>query len=111
MADKKDTGFFFTAGAFFIGAVVGAVTALLTAPRSGEKTLQMIREKTSTALDDLQIKGREVQNQVEAALQDAKVKAEDIQRQIRQIAQEQLEQVEEAAESGQKALEEHEGQS
>lgn len=45
---------------FILGAFVGAVTALLLAPRSGEETRRLIAEKAREGKDYLASRGKEV---------------------------------------------------
>ncbi len=44
MSDQNSSGSFFSG--LIIGAIAGSIVALLTAPRSGEKTRQIISEKS-----------------------------------------------------------------
>lgn len=52
MSDNRSGSSGLFVGAFFLGAVVGAVTGLLAAPRSGRETRQFLR-KSADALPEL----------------------------------------------------------
>jgi gas vesicle protein len=85
--DNDDSGGGFLSG-FIIGLIAGSVVALLTAPQSGEKTRQMIgeksvelREKAAESIDEVLLQG-------ERALASARETTEHtIERTKRQISQ------------------------
>lgn len=65
MSDRDDFGFFVVG--FFVGALAGAMTALLMAPQSGEETRALIHDKS------VEIKDKSV-----ATIEDARVHASTI---------------------------------
>ena len=69
-----DVGAFFVG--FLVGGLVGAATALLLAPRSGEETRGQIQQK-----------GVELRGKAEGALDEARVKAEAIAADIKRRAE------------------------
>ena len=91
-----------------IGGLAGAVTMLLLAPQSGEKTRTQIQEK-GIELRDL---ATEMVNETLAQVrQDSKkfaqsgsLKAKELMHQGQELVAEQLEHVSEAAKAGQKAI-------
>ena len=61
-------GFWF----FLAGLSVGAIAALLYAPKSGEETREMLRGKAEEGRQFVTAKGRELQQQAEDAVEKAK---------------------------------------
>jgi len=90
MADRT-SGTDFFAG-FVVGALVGAAAALLLAPRSGEETRGLIREK-----------GIELREQADELSVEARKRAEQVQLQARERAVELQGQVKQAIEEGKTA--------
>ncbi len=90
MSDRESDIGAFLAG-FVVGGLVGAVTALLLAPQSGEETRTLIRDKSielkgqveSTAADArVKVEGvaADARAKAEKLAQDAKSRAEDLQK-------------------------------
>lgn len=77
----------FVAG-FLIGSLVGAATALLLAPQSGQETLSMIRDRSIELRDRAYESADQAMARAEAALEDAKVKAESAIQETRKRADE-----------------------
>lgn len=59
-------------GSFVLGALVGAGLALLFAPRSGEETQALIRERALEARGTAEEKVRAAQRQLESRLEEAR---------------------------------------
>lgn len=78
-----------SAGAFVIGALLGAGVALLLAPRSGEETQQELKERALKLRDSAEAKLKQAQAQVEERLEQA-----------RDEVMEKVESIREAVESG-----------
>lgn len=77
----------FVAG-FLIGSLVGAATALLLAPQSGQETRAIIRERGIELRDRAYESADQAMVQAETALDDAKKRAESAIQETRQRAQE-----------------------
>ncbi|MFP3949177.1 MAG: YtxH domain-containing protein [Gemmatimonadota bacterium] len=60
------------AGAFLLGALVGAGLALLFAPRSGEETRQELEERARNLKTSAEERVREAQRQLEERLEEAR---------------------------------------
>ena len=87
MAENKCAGDFLAG--FLVGALVGAATALLFAPMSGEETRGMIREK-----------GVELGHRADEVSLEARKKAEELQIQARERAEALQERVKVAVDEG-----------
>jgi gas vesicle protein len=59
-------------GSFVLGALVGAGVALLLAPRSGEETQALLRERALEVKGSAEEKVRDAQRQLEARLDEAR---------------------------------------
>lgn len=90
-----------------IGAAIGAATALLMAPRSGEETRAEIRNKAMEYRD----RTRDVVNEAKTKAQDLKEgmveKAEDLRNRGKETVNQQLDQVSQAAEAGKRRVNEY----
>ena len=91
-----------------IGGLVGAVTMLLMAPQTGEKTraeLQVgaleLRDRTAVTMKDTLTQVKSKANQIKA---DVQIKAQDLGHQGQDLLVKQLDHVAQAAEAGKKAL-------
>src|SRR3972149_10502842 len=63
-------------GYFLAGLGLGAVVALLFAPRSGEETRQYLRERAEEGVDDLKRRGRELKERAGEVVEKGKELAE-----------------------------------
>jgi gas vesicle protein len=63
---------------FFIGGLIGAVTALLVAPQSGEQTREMIREKGTELKDKAVETAEEARNRAQQAIAETRERAADV---------------------------------
>lgn len=77
----------FVAG-FLIGSLVGAATALLLAPQSGQETISMIRDRSIELRDRAYESADQAMARAETALDEAKVKAESAIQETRRRADE-----------------------
>ena len=91
-----------------VGGLVGAVTMLLMAPQTGEKTrieLQSgaleLRDRTASTMKDTITQVKAKANQIKA---DVQIKAQDLGHQGQDLLIKQLDNVSHAAEAGKKAL-------
>jgi len=65
---------------FFIGGLIGAVTVILVAPQSGEKTRTMIRDKGVEVRD----KGIELKDKAVATADETRARAEEFARTVQE---------------------------
>lgn len=75
MAENNDFGAFFAG--LVIGGLVGAAAALLSAPKSGEETRTIIKEKGIELRDRAVEVSSEARHKAETALEEARVRADD----------------------------------
>lgn len=94
-----------------IGGAIGAVTALLFAPRSGEETRAEIRDKameyrdrTMEAVNDGVSQAKSKANELTDR---AKEKADELRHRGKEVADEQLERASHAAQTGRKKVQEY----
>ena len=94
-----------------IGGLIGAATALLMAPRSGEETRAEIRNKAMEYRDRTRDVVNETVSQAKSKAGDLKdgvvEKAEDLKRRGKQTASQQLDHLAQAAESGKSRVQEY----
>ena len=94
-----------------IGGLIGAATALLMAPRSGEETRAEIRNKAVEYRDRTRDVVNETVSQAKSKADEIKVgvveKAEDLKRRGKQTAAQQLDNVAQAAEAGKTKVQEY----
>jgi gas vesicle protein len=79
-------------GFFVVGASIGAVLALLLAPKTGQQTRKLIAKKTEEGKDYLASKGRELREQAEELVEKGK-----------ELVSKQKERLAEAIETGKEA--------
>jgi gas vesicle protein len=94
-----------------IGGVIGAVTALLMAPRSGEETRAELRSKAMEYRDRTKEVLDETVSQAKSKVHELKEgvveKADELRHRGKQVADEQLERVSHVAETGRKKVQEY----
>ncbi len=87
-SDNNDFGAFMAG--FIIGGLVGAATALLLAPQSGEETRTIIRDKSIELKEKATDTGAEARARAEAALKEAQARYDEITRQAKEKTEELL---------------------
>jgi gas vesicle protein len=81
MSNNGDSGFEFFKG-FLFGGVVGAVVALLYAPKSGKETRDDIRKRSLEVRDDAEAKLDLAKQQAESYLDEAKQKLDVLRKEL-----------------------------
>ncbi len=76
MGKKEEAGAFFTG--FLIGGLIGAATALLLAPQSGEETRTQIRDKSIELKEKAETAYADTQKKLEATAADLQKKFEEL---------------------------------
>ena len=74
---KQDEAASFVTG-FLIGGLIGAATALLLAPQSGEETRTQIRDKSIELKEKAEVTYADVQAKIEATTADLRVKVDEL---------------------------------
>ena len=94
-----------------VGGAIGAVTALLFAPRSGEETRAEIRNKATEyrdrTMDAVNDTVSQAKSKAHELKENAKDKADELRHRGREVADEQFERVSQAARSGRKKVQEY----
>jgi len=85
MSDS-DSGFGAFLAGFVVGGLVGAVTALLLAPQSGEDTRTLIHDRSIELKDKAVVRAEEARDKAEAAAADVRTRAEEITKLTRERA-------------------------
>jgi gas vesicle protein len=96
---------------FLVGSVIGAATALLFAPRSGEETRAGIRDKAVELRDQATETVKDTVSQAKSKVSDVKDnvrdKVEGLKQRGKYTVNQQLDRVSEAAETGKKKVQEY----
>ena len=96
---------------FLVGSVIGAATALLFAPHSGEETRSEIRDKAIELRDQATETARDTVSQVKTRASDVKDnvlgKVGELKERGKQTVSKQLERVSQAAETGKQKVQEY----
>ena len=82
MSDRNDDFGIFFAG-LILGGMVGAVAALLSAPKSGPETRELIKEKSIELRDRAVDLSHDARLRAEKALEDASVRADEALEELR----------------------------
>jgi gas vesicle protein len=94
-----------------VGGAIGAVTALLFAPRSGEETRAEIRNKATEyrdrTVDAVNDTVSQAKSKAHELTERAKDKADELRHRGKEVADEQFERVSQAARTGRKKVQEY----
>lgn len=85
---NRDSDFGAFLAGFVIGGLVGAATALLLAPQSGEETRMVIRDKSIELKDKATETAEEARKRAEHVAEEAKTKADELAKQAKVKAEE-----------------------
>lgn len=102
MADRNGSDFGAFVSGLIIGGLVGAATALLLAPQSGEDTRTLIRDKSIELKDQVEQTTAEARARAERLAEEAKIKAEELQKRGQVILEEQKARIEKAVDTTKK---------
>ena len=103
MSDKTEVSSFFSG--FFIGALIGAATALLLAPQSGEATRTQLREKGIELREKAETTYGDVLKKVEATTDDLRKKTEEISAKIDEAIAQGKDEIAKVGKKGKQAVE------
>lgn len=108
MADDRrdDLNFLGALGLITVGAIIGAGVALLLAPRTGEETREMLREKSADLARRAQDRGSEFARRAQETMGDAQVKAQEYVGRGKEVVEEKSAQLRAAFEAGRSAMRE-----
>lgn len=108
MADDRrdDLNFLGALGLITVGALIGAGVALLLAPRTGEETREMLREKGADLARRAQESGSEFTRRAQETMGEAQVKAQEYLGRGKEVMEEKSAQLRAAFEAGRSAMRE-----
>lgn len=101
---EKDNDFGAFLAGFVVGGLVGAATALLLAPQSGEQTRTLIHDKSIVLKDKAVERAEEARVKAEAAAAEARARADEIAKMTRDRATELKKKGQEVYEQGKTRL-------
>lgn len=103
----EDSGPGFFSG-LLVGGLIGAAAAILMAPRSGEETRTLLREKGIELKDQLGQAATEAQSRAQSATREAQYKAQKVMDEAQSVVSQKREQLERTAEAAKETWKEHE---
>jgi gas vesicle protein len=101
---RDDLGCLSALGLLTIGAMIGAAAALLLAPRTGEETRELLREKGSDLAKRAQEHGSDLARRAQVVMGEAQVKAEEYLGRGKEVLEDTSAQLRAAFEAGRSAM-------
>jgi gas vesicle protein len=101
---RDDLNFLGALGLLTVGAILGAGVALLLAPKTGEETRELLREKGADLARRAQERGTEFARRAQEAAGDAHLKAHEYLGKGREVMEEKSAQLRAAFEAGRSAM-------
>ncbi len=108
MAEERrdDLNFLGALGLITVGAILGAAAALLLAPKTGEETRDMLREKGADLARRAQERGSEFARRAQETMGDAQHRAQEYLGRGKEVVEEKSAQLRAAFEAGRSAMRE-----
>ncbi len=108
MADDRrdDLNFLGALGLITVGAIIGAGVALLLAPKTGEETRELLKEKGVDFARRAQGRGSEFARRAQETVGEAQVKAQEVLGRGKEVVEEKSAQLRAAFEAGRSAMRE-----
>jgi gas vesicle protein len=103
---RDDLNFLGALGLITVGAIIGAGVALLLAPKTGEETREMLREKGVDLARRAQERGEEVARRAQETMGEAGQRAQEYLGRGREVVEEKSAQLRAAFEAGRSAMRE-----
>jgi gas vesicle protein len=75
--DREDLNFLGALGLLAVGAIIGAAAALLLAPKTGDETRELLREKSTDWARQARERGAELAKRAQETVGDAQVRAQE----------------------------------
>jgi gas vesicle protein len=104
MSDRDDLNFLAALGLLTVGAVVGATVALLLAPKSGEETRELLREKSADLARRAQERSSDLARRAQETVGEAQQRAQEYLGRGREVVEEKSAQLRAAFEAGRSAM-------
>jgi gas vesicle protein len=104
--DRDDLNFLGALGLLTVGAVIGAAVALLLAPRTGDETREILREKGSDLAKQARVRGSEWARRAQETVGEAQTRAQEYLGRGREAVEDTSAQLKAAFEAGRGAMRE-----
>jgi gas vesicle protein len=104
--DRDDLNFLGALGLLAVGVVIGAAAALLLAPKTGDETRELLREKGTDLARQARERGSELARRAHESLGDAQVRAQEYLGRGREVVEDTSAQLKAAFEAGRGAMRE-----
>jgi gas vesicle protein len=104
--DRDDLNFLGALGLLAVGVVIGAAAALLLAPKTGDETRELLREKSTDWARQARERGSELARRAHESLGDAQVRAQEYLGRGREVVEDTSAQLKAAFEAGRGAMRE-----
>jgi gas vesicle protein len=104
--DRDDLNFLGAMGLLAVGAIIGAAAALLLAPRTGDETRELLREKGTDWARQARVRGSELAKRAQETMGDAQVRAQEYLGRGREVVEDTSAQLKAAFEAGRGAMRE-----
>jgi gas vesicle protein len=104
--DRDDLNLLGALGLLAVGVVIGAAAALLLAPKTGDETRELLREKSTDWARQARERGSELARRAHESLGDAQVRAQEYLGRGREVVEDTSAQLKAAFEAGRGAMRE-----
>jgi gas vesicle protein len=104
--DRDDLNFLGALGLLAVGAIIGAAAALLLAPKTGDETREILREKGTDWARQARVRGSELAKRAQETMGDAQVRAQEYLGRGREVVEDTSAQLKAAFEAGRGAMRE-----
>ena len=104
--DRDDLNFLGALGLLAVGALIGASVALLLAPKTGEETRELLREKGTDWARQARERGSELAKRAQETMNDAQSRAQEYLGRGREVVEDTSAQLKAAFEAGRGAMRE-----
>jgi gas vesicle protein len=104
--DRDDLNFLGALGLLAVGAIIGAAAALLLAPKTGDETRELLREKGTDLARQARERGSELAKRAQETVGDAQVRAQEYLGRGREVVEDTSAQLKAAFEAGRGAMRE-----
>jgi gas vesicle protein len=104
--EHEDLNFLGALGLLAVGALIGAAVALLLAPKTGEETRELLREKGTDLARQARERGADLAKRAQESMNDAQSKAQEYLGRSREVVEDTSAQLKAAFEAGRGAMRE-----
>jgi gas vesicle protein len=104
--ERDDLNFLGALGLLAVGAIIGAAAALLLAPKTGEETRELLRERGTDWARQARDRGSELAKRAQETMNDAQTRAQEYLGRGREVVEDTSAQLKAAFEAGRGAMRE-----